>query len=124
MPQSTVVLALTSPRSAEVLAVALHSYFETVAVVHAPEHLQPALLKFRANVAIVDLELVGLTDVETLHREFPQVLLICTHRVPDDEMWTAALAAGAVDCFSSSDVRHIVTLAAHPPGPQPSQHAA
>ncbi|MGH9556861.1 MAG: hypothetical protein ACRD2Y_13670, partial [Terriglobales bacterium] len=64
MPQSTVVLALTSPRSAEVLAVALHAHFDTVAVVHAPEHLQPALLKFRANVAVVDLEMVGLKDVE------------------------------------------------------------
>ncbi len=124
MPQSTVLLALTNPRSAEVLAVALHSYFDTVAVVHAPEHVQPALLKFRAAVAVVDLELVTLSALEALHRELPQVQFICTHRVPDDEMWTAALAAGAVDCLLTSDVHQIVTLAAQPPGPHPNQHAA
>ncbi|MCI0356458.1 MAG: hypothetical protein L0099_15695 [Acidobacteria bacterium] len=124
MPQSTVVLALTSPRSAEVLAVALHSYFETVAVVHAPEHLQPALLKFRANVAIVDLEMVGLKDVEALHRDFPHVLLVCTHRVPDEAMWAAALSGGAADCFPVSDVRNIVAAAVRTPGPQQTHNAA
>ncbi len=121
MPQSTVVLALTSPRSAEVLAVALHSYFDTVAVVHAPEHLQPALLKFRANVAIVDLEMVSLRDVEALHRDFPQVLLVCTHRVPDEDMWAAALSGGAMDCFCTSDVRNIVAAAIVP---RPSQSSS
>ena len=124
MPQSTVVLALTNPRSAEVLAVALHAYFETVAVVHAPEHLQPALLKFRAGVAVVDLEMVGLREVEALHRELPHVLLICTHRVPDDEMWAAALTLGAADCFPVSDVRGIVAAAVHPPDPHQTHHAA
>ncbi|MGH9509851.1 MAG: hypothetical protein ACRD2Q_08485 [Terriglobales bacterium] len=121
MPQSTVVLALTSPRSAEVLAVALHAYFDTVAVVHAPEHLQPALLKFRANVAIVDLEMVGLKDVEGLHREFPHVLLVCTHRIPDEAMWAAALSGGALDCFSTSDVRNIVAAAV---GSRPTQSSS
>lgn len=111
MPQSAVILALTNPRAAEVLAVALHSYFETVAVVHAPEHLQPALLKFRANVVVVDLEMVGLKAVEALHREFPHVQLVCTHRIPDEAMWTAALTGGALDCFCTSDVRNIVAAA-------------
>ncbi len=123
MPQSTVVLALTSPRAAEVLAVALHSYFETVAVVHAPEHLQSALLKFRANVVVLDLEMVGLKDVEALHREFPHVQLVCTHRIPDEAMWAAALSGGALDCYCTSDVRSIVAAAvgSHP---APSSSAA
>ncbi len=124
MSQSSVVLALSGPRSAEVLAVALHAYFDVVAVVHAPEHLQPALLKYRASVAIVDLEMVGLQDVEALHHDFPHLQLICTHRVPDDAMWAAALAAGALDCFPTSDVRHIIRVATHPPDPQPTQHVA
>lgn len=124
MSQSSVVLALTNARSAEVLAVALHSHFDSVAVVHAQEHVRPALLKFRAGVAILDLEMISLSELEALHRDLPHVLLICTHRVPDDEMWAAALAAGAVDCFLTSDVRHIVTLAAQPPGPQPTENVA
>ena len=124
MPQSTVVLALTSPRAAEVLAVALHSYFETVAVVHAPEHLQPALLKFRANVVVVDLEMVAVRDVETLHREFPHVLLVCTHRVPDEAMWAAALSGGAMDCFCTSDVHSIVAAATGSKGQHHSHDAA
>ena len=124
MPKSSVVLALTSPRCAELLAVALHSYFDTVAVVHAPEHLRPALLKFRADVAIVDLEMLSLKDVEALHREFPQVLLVCTHRVPDEAMWAAALAGGAADCFPTNDVRNIVAAAVRPPDPQRNHSAA
>ncbi len=124
MSQNSVVLALTHARSAEVLAVALHSHFDSVAVVHAQEHVRPALLKFRAGVAVLDLEMVSLGEIEALHRDLPQVLLICTHRVPDDAMWAAALAAGAVDCFPTSDVRHIVHVAAHPPGPHPTRHAA
>jgi hypothetical protein len=124
MPKSSVVLALTSPRCAELLAVALHSHFDTVAVVHAPEHLRPALLKFRADAAVVDLEMLDLKDVEALHREFPHVLLVCTHRIPDEQMWAAALAGGAVDCFPTSDVHNIVAAAVRPPDSQQSHSAA
>ena len=124
MPKSAVVLALTSPRCAEMLAVALHGHFDTVAVVHAPEHMRPALLKFRANVAVVDLELLDIKDVEVLHRDFPHVLLVCTHRIPDEAMWAAALAGGAADFFPSSDVHSIVAAAVRPPGQQQNHNAA
>ncbi len=124
MPVSSVVLALTSPRCAELLAVALHAHFDAVAAVHAPEHVRPALLKHRAAVAIVDLELVSLTELDALHRDFPHVLLVCTHRVPDDAMWAAALSHGAADCFPVSDVRNIVAAAVRPPDPHHTRNAA
>ncbi len=123
MSQTTVVLALSNPRCAEILAVALHAHFGAVAAVHAPEHLRPALLKARASVAILDLEMVSLAELETLHSDFPQVLLLCTHRVPDEEMWAAALSRGAADCFPVSDVRNIVAAAVGS-GPTHSSSAA
>jgi hypothetical protein len=46
-----------------------------------------------------------------LHREFPHVQLVCTHRIPDEAMWAAALTGGALDCFHTSDVRNIVAAA-------------
>jgi len=33
---------------------------------------------------------------------------VCTHRVADEEMWASALAAGASDMCSSTDVDGIV----------------
>jgi hypothetical protein len=39
------------------------------------------------------------------------VEIVCTHRLADDRMWSAALGVGAVDCCHPSDVRGIVLAA-------------
>jgi len=56
----------------------------------------------------VDLELVGLPDLEHLHQAYRNTSIVCTHRVADEEMWASALAAGASDMCSSTDVDDIV----------------
>jgi hypothetical protein len=33
---------------------------------------------------------------------------VCTHRIPDDEMWAEALTAGAIDCCQNADVAGIL----------------
>jgi hypothetical protein len=60
---------------------------------------------------VLDLESASLADVEALTKEFNGVRVICNHRVPDEEMWTRTLSAGAEDCCPSSDMRGILSAA-------------
>jgi len=103
-----VVVAQSDSKHAEHLAASLHSHFRSVAVARSLEELRTAIPKHGARVAIVDLELVGLPDLEHLHQSFGGTSIVCTHRVADEEMWASALAAGATDMCSSTDVADIV----------------
>jgi DNA-binding NtrC family response regulator len=106
-----VVVAQSDSRNAERLAASLYDHFRSVAVVRSLEELREAIPKHRADVAVVDLELVGLPEVETLHQSFRDTPIVCTHRVADEEMWASALAAGASDMCANSDVKGIVRSA-------------
>jgi len=44
-----------------------------------------------------------------LHRDFPELPIVCTHRIPDEEMWMAALEAGASDVCPADDVHNVLT---------------
>lgn len=103
-----VVVAQLDSKHAEHLAASLHGHFRSVAVARSLEELRDAIPKHGAQVAIVDLELVGLPDLEHLHHSFGNTSIVCTHRVADEDMWAAALAAGASDMCSSADVDGIV----------------
>jgi len=103
-----VVVAQLDSKNAQHLAASLYGHFRSVAVARSLEELRDAIPKHHADVAIVDLELVGLPDLQDLHRTFRNTNIVCTHRVADEEMWASALAAGASDMCSSSDVDGIV----------------
>lgn len=49
--------------------------------------------------------------VEHMHREFPGVCIVCTHRVADEAKWAAALDVGASDYCQSSDTEGILLAA-------------
>jgi hypothetical protein len=34
---------------------------------------------------------------------------VCTHRIPDEEMWMAALSAGACDVCPADDVNNVLS---------------
>ncbi|HYL95434.1 MAG TPA: hypothetical protein VET69_06485 [Terriglobales bacterium] len=70
-----------------------------------------AIPKYRAQVVILDLELVSRSEVEWLRREFPGLCLVCTHRLADEEMWTEMVGAGASDLCYSADSQSIVSAA-------------
>jgi DNA-binding NarL/FixJ family response regulator len=106
-----VVVAQLDSKNAERLASSLHSHFHAVAVARSLEELSDAIPRNQADVAVVDLELVSLSDLENLHHHFKDVSIVCTHRVADEEMWTSALAAGASDMCSSADVDNVVHCA-------------
>jgi hypothetical protein len=58
---------------------------------------------------ILDIELAHLDDVQNLHRDFPGLPIVCTHRLPDEELWTAALNAGATDVCPIYDMKSVLT---------------
>lgn len=111
LPLSIVVIQ-NDAHTAQTLAAVLHEHFNSVSISRNEEELRTAIPRRRADVAIVDLELVDLPTLERLRQEFAATAFIGTHRLADEEMWAAALRAGAVDVCQSSDVKAIVEAAA------------
>lgn len=110
MKPLSIVVAQDS-HSADSLTISLGEHFKSVTTARNLEELRHAVAKHRADVAVVDLEIANLLELDELRREFPQLTLVCTHRLADEQMWSAALAAGAQDCCHPSDVRSIVHAA-------------
>lgn len=108
MQSLSVVIANRDSQSASQLAASLNTYFRNVSVVRSLDEVRTAIPRHRAQLAILDLELASVADVEQLAREFNHTSIVCTHRIPDEEMWASALAAGAIDCCQSADVASIV----------------
>ena len=108
MQPLNVVIANRDSQSATQLAASLNTYCRNVSVVQSLDEVRNAIPKHRAQLAILDLELASVADVEQIAREFNHTSIVCTHRIPDDEMWASALAAGAIDCCQNADVASIV----------------
>ena len=123
MKPLSVVVAQSSAKVSETLAKSLYNHFRVVTTAGSLSDLMHSIPKHRADVAIVDLELADIRQVEELVRQFSNTTVVCTHRLADEKMWTDALAAGAADCCNSSDVRAIV-LAASNVKPLSHAHAA
>ncbi|HKE33382.1 MAG TPA: response regulator [Candidatus Angelobacter sp.] len=119
----SVVVAQSDAKTADFLAKSLYNHFRVVNTAGNLKELMHSIPKHRADVAIVDLELAGLEEVQQLRSQFADTTIVCTHRLADERMWTDALAAGASDCCHSSDVRAIV-LAATNLKPLSHSHAA
>ena len=109
--KSSVVLLQVDPVVAQSLTASLLSSFCSVHAVRSMEELRTSILKHRARVVILDMELASLPDVEQLSHEFPGLSVVCTHRLADEEMWTAALSAGASDICPTNDTHSILTAA-------------
>lgn len=107
MQSLDVVVAHSDRKSALMLANSLDQIFRSVRVVSSLDELLRAVSRHRTGLAIADLETVGFKNVEQLHRDFG-IPVVCTHRIPDDGMWTKALSHGAIDCCHPSDIKGIV----------------
>ena len=107
MAQSVVVLE-KDPRVARSLAGGLHPHF-SVDVTGSREELRAKVERNQPEAVVLNIEHWRLTDVESLHRDFPKLPIVCTHRIPDEEMWMAALEAGASDVCRSDDVGNVLT---------------
>lgn len=120
MKPLSVVVAQSNSKTAEMLEQSLNNHFRVVHMAGDLDGLRQTILRHRSDVAIVDLELAALSEVQQLKLEFSTTTIVCTHRLADEKMWMDALAAGAVDCCYSSDVRAIVMAASHT---KPISHA-
>jgi DNA-binding NtrC family response regulator len=111
MQPLSVVLLQSDSRIAQSLVASLCNSFHSVHAAQSVIEVRASLAKHRAAVAIVDMEIASVSDVEHLSQDFPGVCIVCTHRLADEEKWTAALNAGAADVCDSYDTRGIVTTA-------------
>jgi hypothetical protein len=106
-----VVLLQGDAKVTQGLASALANTFSSVRQVRTLGELRSSIAKHRAVIAILDMEAASISDVEHLSREFPTACLVCTHRLADEGLWTAALNAGAADVCPPSDTRGILRAA-------------
>ena len=106
-----IVLSHHNAASARSLADRLRQQFRNVALAPSPVEIPSAIGRMRATVALVDLELVSLSELRQLCNTFPTTAFVAIHRLADEQMWSDALAAGAVDCCQSNDVHGMVRAA-------------
>jgi DNA-binding response OmpR family regulator len=104
-----VVVLESDPKVAQSLAGKLSSHFHAVHLTHSGDELRERVVKSRPEAVVLDMEYSRLTDVRVLHNDFPSLPIVCTHRVPDEQLWIAALEAGASDVCQSNDVQKVLT---------------
>jgi len=105
---SSIVVLEKDPRVARSLVGGLRPHF-SVDVTGSREELRDKVLRNHPEAVVLNIEYWRLTDVESLHHDFPKLPIVCTHRIPDEEMWMAALEAGAADVCPSDDVGNVLT---------------
>ena len=111
-----VVLYQNDPRIAQVLAVSLSQHFDSVHLARTCEEVRPAVARHRAEALVLDLETSGPDEVDRLHREFPRLCIVGTHRLADDKLWAEAMSLGASDiCEPRNDdvVRSLLHSVSH-----------
>jgi AmiR/NasT family two-component response regulator len=109
MKPLSVVLLQTDAGTSRALAASLCHHFHAIFCVNSVAELRESVLKHRPEVAVIDMELANLSEIQQMSRDLPGICIVCTHRLADEEMWTAALGAGATDVCHSRDTRAIVT---------------
>jgi DNA-binding NarL/FixJ family response regulator len=108
MPSPTIVIAQHDPGIAKGLARDLCPHFARVLLAEDARALRDLLQHHEARVAVLDLELISIEEVHRLSALFGDLLIVCTHRSPDEQMWTAALNAGAAEFCHPQDLRTIL----------------
>lgn len=105
----SIVVVERDPKLAQSLAGGLSSHFHSIQLTRSGEELRERVAKNRPEAVILDMEYSRLADVQNLRHDFPSLPIVCTHRVPDEELWLAALEAGASDVCPAQDVRDVLT---------------
>ncbi len=105
------VVVESDPRVAKTLAGGLSSHFHSIHLARSGEDLHERVANNRPEVVILDMEYSRLADLRNLHHDFPSLPIVCTHRIPDEQLWIAALEAGATDVCAVDDVQNVLTSA-------------
>jgi len=107
MSALSVVVTEDDPNVASLLLSSLEEHFGAPRLAGSLTELESSLPQEPVDVVIADLETIRLRDVTHITHELG-VPVICVHRIPDEDMWTAALQAGALDICLRTDARAIV----------------
>jgi DNA-binding response OmpR family regulator len=108
---SSVIVLESDSGLAQSLAGGLSSHFKSVLLTRSGDELRERVTANQPEVVILDMEYSRLTDVRNLHNDFPSLPIVCTYRLPDDELWIAALDAGATDVCAADDVQNVLSSA-------------
>ena len=108
MQSLTVVVAHADSTAAQQLTNNLRAHFRKVAVAGDHVGLREAIERNRANLAIVDLDMVTVEQVKDICAEYGSTAVVCVHRAPDFEMWNSAMNAGALECCHPTDIPSIL----------------
>ena len=109
--QVNVIVLQSNPEVAQYLQTSLQNHFGHIQLARNLGEAKAAIPKYRAQILVLDLEMVPRSEVEWLRREFPGVCLVCTHRLADEEMWQEMVGAGASDLCFPADSRGILSAA-------------
>jgi DNA-binding response OmpR family regulator len=104
-----VVVVEDDPGVAQMIAGGLSSHFHSINLTRSGEELRERVARNRPEAVILDMEYSRLSDVRNLRNDFPSLPIVCTHRIPDEELWIAALEAGASDVCRTDEVENVVT---------------
>jgi len=105
----SIVVLESDPKVAQSLAGKLSPHFHAVHLTRSGDELRERVRKNRPEAVVLDMENSRLSDVQGLRHDFPALPIVCTHRVPDEELWIAALEAGASDVCQADDAQDILT---------------
>jgi DNA-binding response OmpR family regulator len=103
-----VVVLESDPRVAQSLAGKLSSHFHAVHMAHSKDELRERVAKNHPEAIVLDMEHSRLTDVRSLHHDFPTLPIVCMHRIPDEQLWIEAMEAGASDVCRAEDVQSVL----------------
>jgi DNA-binding NarL/FixJ family response regulator len=109
MGVNNVVVLETNARVARSLAGKLSSHFNAVHLTSSGDELRERINRNHPQAVVLDMEASRLTDVRSLHRDYPSLPIVCTHRIPDERLWIDALEAGASDVCQSDDAQDVLT---------------
>lgn len=116
MEPLSVVLYQNDAGTAQTLAASLSQHFDSVYLAQSYADVRSAVTRQRAGALVLDLETSGPDEVERLHREFPGLCIVGTHRLADDKLWAEAMSLGAADiCEPRNDevVRSVLQHLTH-----------
>jgi DNA-binding NtrC family response regulator len=109
MENSSIAILQHDTDVARSLAGILRTHFRSVRMSGSRQELREAVAADCPAAVILDIELAHLGDVKTLRQQFPLLPIVCTHRLPDEEMWAAALDAGASDVCPTYDMKTVLS---------------
>jgi len=103
----SVVVLESDPTIAQSLVRKLSPHFQPVHITNSADELRERIARTRPEAVVINLEQSPLSDVRNLHQSFPSLPIVCVHRIPDEELWVAALEAGASDVCRADDSQNV-----------------